>query len=522
MPSSETDEEKEEREQVKRLDELYQLLRRYRDYILSKFDDLDMSDDEYFKYGISYDIVNNALNIVMCGLSRDPVSIGIDNNARAILEAFMILEIDKSGQIDWKMKRIYRLSYSAVEYSNEEYIPQGAIVSGSDEAMRKEDYDELIDICCEHFDCKKKVLLENYGIGSPYLFLMKDIADKTSFESVIHKYHISISKEFNDAYDFFSLFVHPSFIIYDQERIYEKREEYLTALFPYILDYIDKEFPPLEAKNVQSALSFVFYSKDGKELESALSRVNAIIKHLYNLIPENADPFTRYLLPHFANLISDALNCYYFKLDDLVTPKFKSLVEYYSVCLYFMGISDEREYVSRLDGLYLGTLFRFKRWESDFTGDKDINDLIEDVYMNFYGKRYSVNGINNFKYNLENQLLYFVNQKNYPYAHLVKKEISKNEFSEEEIKRVNSLYKVSLDMEHASGYVFNQSADVSEYYALETLSVMYTLLAHLLTHYDLDLKSSDPAYKGLESEISYATKKARDYEKKGKNIIKNK
>ncbi|MCD8203678.1 MAG: hypothetical protein LUB56_00940 [Coprobacillus sp.] len=520
MANSNTDIDHDERERAKRLDELYQLLRKYRDYILSKFDDIKLSDEDYFKYGISYDIVNNALNIVMSGLARAERSLGLDNNARAILEAFMILKIDKNGEIDSEMKRIYRLSYSAVEYANEKSAVPLHIVKDKEEEMRKKDYEELIEVAMHHFGCSRRTLLNNYGIDSPYLFLMKDPADRTSFESVIHKYHVYISKDFNDAYDFFSLFVHPNFMMYDLDKIYSRREEYLKALFPYVLDYIDRELPRLDSyKNVQSALSFFYFSKDGRTLSEQLNRTDSILRRLFKLIPNDADPYTRYLLLLFGHLIGDTVNCYYFKLDDLVTPKFKSFIEYSSVCLYFMGIKTIEEYDYRLDGLYLGTLFRFKRWENDFTGDKEISDLVEKDYLEFYGKVYSINGIEGFKYNLETQLLYFVQQKNYPYARLVKNEIGKSILTEERKKEIITLYKVSLDMEHASGYVFNQSADVSEFYALETLKAMYSILLVIFTHYEAALKNKNPGFRGLESEISYINRKIKEYEKLEKKYL---
>lgn len=100
------------------LENLYKTLKRYDVDILKHFNDEEISDWDYLFYAVNSDIMTNALGIVINLLDDNFTSVGIDNNARAILEAFVILKMLKNGDISETQQKIFRKHYAIVEYQD--------------------------------------------------------------------------------------------------------------------------------------------------------------------------------------------------------------------------------------------------------------------------------------------------------------------------------------------------------------------------------------------------------------------
>lgn len=81
------------------LENLYETFKKYDVDILEKFNNPNLSDWDYLYYAVNSDIMSNALSIVINILDNNFASVGIDNNARAILEAFVILKMLNKGDI---------------------------------------------------------------------------------------------------------------------------------------------------------------------------------------------------------------------------------------------------------------------------------------------------------------------------------------------------------------------------------------------------------------------------------------
>ena len=101
-----------EQEKFEKLNNLYKSLKRLDSDILAKFNCAEITDEDYFFYGIHNDIVSNALNILVNYLTGNIESAGVDNSCRMILEALTILAMDESGDIETVQKSIYRYSYA--------------------------------------------------------------------------------------------------------------------------------------------------------------------------------------------------------------------------------------------------------------------------------------------------------------------------------------------------------------------------------------------------------------------------
>ena len=73
------------------INDLYKTLKRHDKDILKHFCDDDLSDIDYFFYGINSDIISNSLNILINYFSNNLDSAGVDLSCRTIIEAFVIL-----------------------------------------------------------------------------------------------------------------------------------------------------------------------------------------------------------------------------------------------------------------------------------------------------------------------------------------------------------------------------------------------------------------------------------------------
>ena len=87
------------------LNDLYKVLKQHDIDILKHFCDPNLSDNDYFFYGINSDIISNSLNIVVNKLSGNIESAGVDLSCRSIIEAFVILRMDSEGAVSEKQKK---------------------------------------------------------------------------------------------------------------------------------------------------------------------------------------------------------------------------------------------------------------------------------------------------------------------------------------------------------------------------------------------------------------------------------
>ena len=88
------------------INNLYKVLRRHDVEILKHYNCDEISDNDYFFYGINSDIVSNTINILTNYLSGNIESAGVDLSARIIIEAMVILRMDGAGAISDNQKKL--------------------------------------------------------------------------------------------------------------------------------------------------------------------------------------------------------------------------------------------------------------------------------------------------------------------------------------------------------------------------------------------------------------------------------
>ena len=101
-----------------KLNNLYKSLKQIDLDILAKFNRPEISDTDYFLYGIQNEIVSNTLNILVNYLIGNIESAGVGNSCRIILEALTISSMNNNGDITETQKSIYRYSYAYVDLAN--------------------------------------------------------------------------------------------------------------------------------------------------------------------------------------------------------------------------------------------------------------------------------------------------------------------------------------------------------------------------------------------------------------------
>lgn len=221
-------------------DDFYKTLREHDNAILKKFNDRDLNDEEYFFLGINSDIMSNALSIFINRLSGNSESIGIDNNCRAIIEAFVVLKMDASGEITPKQKELYRYQYALVDYDNFKKALTEQEKENDNYKKLNEDKEKAIQIAMEHFNCTRKEI-SNYKFSAddPAFYLKKKLWDKISFAHLLSKHPIFDEKSIK-IYEFFSLFAHPRFEMNpDAEKGYnEIRKTYVEKALNYVFEYL--------------------------------------------------------------------------------------------------------------------------------------------------------------------------------------------------------------------------------------------------------------------------------------------
>ena len=224
------------------INNLYKVLRKYDVEILKHYNCDEISDNDYFFYGINSDIVSNSLNILTNYLSGNIESAGVDLSARAIIEAMVILKMDGSGDISDNQKKIYRYQYAYVDDDNFHSImkemPEG--FEHENIVRLKADKDKAKQAMLEHFNCSERDLKDRkISIDDPCFYLKQNLHDDIRFSKLLEKYPLGDGSEVH-AYEFFSMFIHPRCEMDPKilEALVDVRKMYVDNVLKYVFEYL--------------------------------------------------------------------------------------------------------------------------------------------------------------------------------------------------------------------------------------------------------------------------------------------
>lgn len=475
---------------------LYKVLKKHDVEILKHYNDDTVSDGDYFFYGINSDIMSSCLSILTNYLSGNIESAGVDSCCRTIIEAMVIIRMDAEGKISEDQKRIYRYQYAYVDLENFHSLMKDTPEAFEDEGIKRvlADKGKATEAMLRHFGCSMKDLKDRkISVDDPCFYLKKNLHDDIRFSQLLKEYPIC-GEDGADMYEFFSLFIHPRCEMHPevQEAIMTVRKIYIDQILNLVFEYLkscnllsydetstdfehDFFYNPLLAVNVHNV----------KEFEKTIH----LIKNQVCDLPGGYDAFTWQFLERVRYLVIDMMSSISLGYNEHVISIFKTLVEEYSV-FFAIGSAESKEEFDFIKKAYwissrlqIDTHFERMGVKNKLVEEKELQDL----YDNFFKERYDLGNYKKFYWELRRNSLYFLEKGKKSFNKYVRA-LLEDTFSEDTSKEVMMLYRMSKDMNHASGYNFNATNDMVVVNAHKVLFYSYQLIIHFVLNAALTLE----------------------------------
>lgn len=477
---------------------LYKVLKKHDTEILKHFNDITISDNDYFFYGINSDIISNSLNIITNYLSGNIESCGVDASCRTIIEAMVILLMDAKGKISDKQKTIYRYLYAYVDVNNFHSVLTD--IDKEDKRIIRilTDKDKAQKAMLEHFNCTLKELEDrNIGIDDPCFYLKSNLKEDIRFSKLLKIYPIQKAKTIK-MYEFFSMFIHPRCEMNPkiEEALMSVRNIYVDDVIGFVFDYL-KDCKLLITKDEEKELTDFnhdfFYnpllSNNVHNVKDMEYMFHCLMDNLCKL-KDGIDWFTRHFLEKCKYLLIDMMISESLGYKEHVIVSFKSFVEQYSVLYAVCLIDDINEFNYVKQAFWFSSRIQIDAHFQEL-GMKDATvpeEEIKKIYDEFFKKKYKIKNYTNFYWNLRRNSLYFLGKEKKSYNRYVRSLIESVFINESENKDVMILYRVANDMSHASGYNFNSSEGIADSYVHKTMYYTWKLLKHFVINASETLK----------------------------------
>lgn len=453
---------------IDELNTLYKSLKRLDLDILAKFNCVEIADDDYFFYGIHNDIVSNTLNVLVNYLTGNIESAGVDNSCRMILEAMTILAMNARGDISSVQKSIYRYSYAYVDLENFKLVITKEQLREDSFKQIKSDRNKCAEYIKKHFGCKyEDIQKQDTGVDDPCFYLKKNLKHKIRFSKLIDKY-FSKDKGVGELYEFFSIMVHPRCEMHpDAEKAtMDVHQYYVDSVIAFVSQYLSDNGMLPSPENENDFNADFFYNPllannvyNIKEMEHAF---NLTIKSLCSL-PNGVDWFTWFFLEKSKYLLLDILTSLSLGYTEHVIATFKPFIELFSVFCKINTCEDLVEFNYLKRSYWLSSRIQFNEHIKKYNGgtsNKEYEEELQDLYDKYYAGRYKTSTFNKFYDKYVHNSLYFLDNSKKSFNKVVREALEAISFDEAQKKDFMTLYKISKDMAHASGYSFNASIDL--------------------------------------------------------------
>lgn len=474
------------------IDDLYKSLKFHDKEILKNYNDKSISDYYYFFNALNFDIISNALSIII-NLKTDNIeSIGVDNNCRAILEAFLILKMRALNEINDEQLKIFRNQYKLVDYYNLIKVYGESIYDMFPE--KKNEYENALDEICQYYKKTKKEIRKKI-LGDPNLYLNKEYSKNTiSFAHLFEKYKI-FDEDKVRAYSFFSMNIHPSCEI--NEKNYKYKLIIKQGLVKWVIDIVFDYF-----KNTKL---FVFdntitsFEEDIKQprLSNNIQNIKSVVTLFDNirkktcLFEEGFNAFESDYLDILMHAMVDLLIHQSLGYCEQVTNKFKSIIEYMAIHSYINCLEGDEFYIIRNMYLYSSRMQNNNYYRQLGLKEVDIdNKKLEEYYETYYKEKYELDSFEEFVRNLENNSRYFISKNDNSYKKLVERFIDEHFANSNYANDLRLYYSISCDSEHAGGYIFNTNEGQWELMPHVIIHALFKYLKYLLLNIELTFKDN--------------------------------
>lgn len=479
-----------EKEKFEKLNNFYKSLKRLDLDILAKFNCTEITDENYFFYGIHNDIVSNALNILVNYLIGNVESAGVDNSCRMILEAMTILAMNEEGDIETVQKSIYRYSYAYVDIENFKlFIEKEQYQEDSLRAI-KNDRNKCAKYIKRHFGCEyEDIQKQDSGVDDPCFYLKKNIKDKIVFAKLIKKYFPPDSR-IGNLYEFFSIMIHPRCEMYpDAEKTtMETHRYFVDNILDIVANYLaDNNMLPSE-ENESDFNSDFFYNPllvnnihNIKELELSF---HLAMKKLCPL-PNGYDWFTWFFLEKSKYLILDMMTSLSLGYTEHVIATFKPFIEMFSIFYKINTVENLTEFNYLKESYWISSRIQFNEHIKKCglsASNRNYKIELQTLYDNYYASRYNVGSFSSFYDKYLHNSLYFLDNSKKSFNKFVREAIKGITVDESQGKDFMTLYKISKDMAHASGYSFNATVDLVQVVSHKVLfTTLYIIREFLIS-----------------------------------------
>ena len=480
------------------LQDLYRALKKYDADILKHFNDSSLTDKDYLLHAINSDIVSNAIHIVINLLYNNKHSVGIDNDIRAIIEGFTILKMLNSGDISPEQQKIFRNHYAIVEYQNFKQAIQKSKESQTQDL--KKAYDEAIQYILNYHHCTKTALKQALPKPeSPLFYLKKNLNDDIRFCELTERYKV-FGESTNNMYSLFSVLAHPCYL--SPENLYDDTMRIRDNYIKYTLDYLVNYLREIDKYVVDDSVSsfdddFTNNPKLQKNIANmrSLVFVFAYLKQDLCTLKEGTEQFQTYYFDFAFGLIIDMLLCESLGFGEQVISKFKPFIEHSSIFAE-INSADSVEKYRMLKMMYKASSFLQLNEvliSMGLSKEASPDEILSKYYNEYYEKEYGINTFEEFKNGIKSDSFYFLDpaaERN-SYNKFVQKSIN-NLFADERMSdQLKEAFKLSNDMNHASGYNFNSSPIVSEYFEHLVIHSVMLWMANLCLHASLCISEND-------------------------------
>lgn len=475
-------------EKFVKLNNLYKSLKQLDLDILAKFNCVEITDEDYFLYGIQNDIVSNTLNILVNYLVGNIESAGVDNSCRIILEAMTILVMNESGDISDIQKSIYRYSYAYVDLENFKLVTTKEQFQEDRFNAIKADRNKCAKYIKKYFGCEyEDIQKQDSGVDDPCFYLKKNLKDKIVFAKLIEKY-FPADNIIGNLYEFFSIMVHPRCEMYpDAEKAtMEVHQAFVDDILGVVENYLSDSKMLPEAENNSDFNSDFFYNPllannvhNIREMELAF---HLAMKNLCPL-PDGYDWFTWFFLEKSKYLVLDMMTSLSLGYTEHVIATFKPFIEMFSIFYNINTVEDLTEFDYLKKSYWLSSRIQFNEHIKKCglsASNRDYKTELQTLYNVYYAARYKVSSFSKFYDKYLHNSLYFLSNSKKSFNKFVREAIEGISFEEAQGKDFMTLYKISKDMAHASGYSFNATIDLVRVMSHKVLFTTLYIIRHCL------------------------------------------
>ena len=142
---------------------------------------------------------------------------------------------------------------------------------------------------------------------------------------------------------------------------------------------------------------------------------------------------------------------------------------------------------------FTGCFYENKK-DASHVSETELEQLADDadaVVKAYFKEKYELDDYQKFYFNLKRNSLYFLENNKKSYNKYVRSLIESVFVNESESRDVMTLYRISKDMSHASGYNFNASEGIIDSYFHKTLIYTWKLLKYFLLNASLTMEEHD-------------------------------